>query len=71
MPTNAFTSPMLPFASPGPFNKISHAFAIHGARLLFVKDLKAWRATTLGLPGKTARNPAAGTFYTYSPAVLP
>jgi len=70
-PTDAFPSPMLPFASLGPFNRMSHAFAIHGARLLFAKDLKAWRATTLGLPGRTARKPAAGTLYAYSPAVLP
>lgn len=70
-PTGAFPSPMLPFASLGPFNKMSHALAIHGARLLFAKDLKAWRATILGLRGKTVRKPAAGTLYAYSPAVLP
>ncbi|UJW77712.1 glycosyltransferase [Rhizobium sp. SL42] len=70
-PTDEFPSPMLPFESLGPFNKMSHTFAINGARLLFAKDLKAWRATTLGLPGKTARKSAAGTLYAYSPAVLP
>ncbi|WP_264319343.1 glycosyltransferase [Rhizobium terrae] len=70
-PTGEFPSPMLPFASLGPFNRMSHTFAINGARLLFAKDLKAWRATTLGLPGKTARKRVAGTLYAYSPAVLP
>jgi sterol 3beta-glucosyltransferase len=70
-PTSAFASPMLPFASIGPFNRLSHAFAIHGGRYLFARELKAWRATALGLPGRTAREPAAGTLYAYSPAVLP
>jgi sterol 3beta-glucosyltransferase len=70
-PTDAFPSPMLPLASLGPFNRMSHAFAIKGARLLFAKELKAWRGTTLGLPGKITRRPAAGTLYAYSPAVLP
>ena len=50
---------------------MSHAFAINGARLLFAKELKAWRGATLGLPGKAARKPAAGALYAYSTAVLP
>ncbi|WP_342588833.1 glycosyltransferase [Neorhizobium tomejilense] len=50
---------------------MSHTFAIKGARLLFAKELKAWRAMTLRLPGKAAPKPAAGTLYAYSPAVLP
>ncbi len=70
-PTAAFPTPMLPFRSLGPFNRMSHAFAIHAARLLFAKDLKAWRHNTLQLTGKTTRRPPAGTLYAYSPAVLP
>ena len=46
-PTGEFPSPMLPFASLGPFNRMSHTFAIKGARLLFAKELKAWRACLL------------------------
>lgn len=57
-PTNAFASPMLPFASIGPLNRMSHAFAIHGGRLLVARELKAWRAASLGLPEKAAREPA-------------
>lgn len=70
-PTSAFPSPMLPFPSLGPFNKVSHSLAINGAQLLFSKELKAWRQRTLGLPGKTTRRPAAGTLYAYGPAILP
>jgi UDP:flavonoid glycosyltransferase YjiC (YdhE family) len=70
-PTSEFPSPLLPFASLGPFNRVSHALAIHGGRLLFAKDLKAWRAATLQLPREAARKPPAGTLYAYSPAVLP
>ena len=70
-PTGAFPSPILPFRSLGPFNKVSHSLAINAAQLLFSKELKAWRKRTLGLPGKTTRKPAAGTLYAYSPAVLP
>jgi len=70
-PTNDFPTPVLPFASLGPFNKMSHAFAIGSARWLFAKDLKKWRATALGLPATMAREPAAGALYAYSPSVLP
>jgi sterol 3beta-glucosyltransferase len=70
-PTSAFASPMLPFASIGPFNRMSHACAIHGGRLLFARELNAWRAASLGLPERAAREPAARTLYAYSPAVLP
>ena len=70
-PTGAFPSPILPFATLGPLNKLSHAPAINGARLLFAKELRVWRATALGLPEKVTLKPAAGTLYAYSPAVLP
>ncbi|WP_097142848.1 glycosyltransferase [Rhizobium subbaraonis] len=70
-PTQEFPSPMLPFVSLGPFNRMSHALAIKGARLLFAKELKEWRANTLRLSRKSVRKPAAGTLYAYSPAVLP
>jgi UDP:flavonoid glycosyltransferase YjiC (YdhE family) len=71
-PTAAFPSPLLPFGSLGPLNRVSHAFAINGANFLFAKTLKEWRKTTLGLPAKPARPLRPDrTLYAYSPAVLP
>ena len=70
-PTAAFPSPLLPFASLGPLNKISHTLAIRGAEVLFRKELRAWRERSLGLAGR--QRPAApfGTLYAYSPHVVP
>lgn len=70
-PTNEFPSPFLPFASLGPFNRMSHHLAIDGARVLFSKELKAWRAITLKSFKRTSLKAPAGTLYAYSPAVLP
>lgn len=69
-PTKAFPSPLLPFTSLGPFNRASHALATHGARVLFGKLLREWRASSLGLTGSRVRAPI-GTIYAYSPNVLP
>jgi UDP:flavonoid glycosyltransferase YjiC (YdhE family) len=68
--TSAFPSPLLPFASLGPLNRASHSLAIHGAGLLFGKDLRRWREDN-GIGAKQRPVPAAGTLYAYSPAVLP
>ena len=70
-PTSAFPSPLLPFSSLGPFNRVSHLPAIHAAELLFARELKAWRQATSGLDDRMKRKPRAGTLYAYSPAVLP
>lgn len=71
-PTSAFPTPLLPFASLGPLNRVSHGLAINGAGFLFGGLLREWRKTTLGLPprgaGKTA---SSGTLYAYSPHVVP
>lgn len=63
---------MLPFASLGPLNRVSHQLAIGGAELLFGKLLREWRESALGLPAKRrGRFRPAGTLYAYSPHVLP
>lgn len=69
-PTSAFPTPMLPFSSLGPFNKVSHQLAIRGADFLFGKVIKEWRHLSLGLTRGTAVAPAA-TLYAYSRYVVP
>ncbi|THV12440.1 glycosyltransferase [Rhizobium rhizophilum] len=69
-PTNAFPSPLLPFSSLGPFNRLSHVLALKVVGLIFGRDLKTWRARVFGTPADRALAPA-GTIYAYSPAVLP
>lgn len=70
-PTAAFPSPLLPVASLGPLNRISHALAIHGGALLFGRTIRAWRREALGLHLPPTRPDAAGTLYAYSPSVVP
>ncbi|MBP0446365.1 glycosyltransferase family 1 protein [Roseomonas sp. SSH11] len=67
-PTAAFPSPLLPFASLGPLNRLSHWLAIRGAQSLFARLLRAWRAEQLG---GAAPRPSAGTLYAYSRHILP
>jgi UDP:flavonoid glycosyltransferase YjiC (YdhE family) len=71
-PTSAFPSPILPFASLGPFNRMSHGLAVRGGELLFGRQIRDWRTASLGL-GR--RRPAGGaplaTLYAYSPEVVP
>ncbi|QJP17656.1 glycosyltransferase family 1 protein [Starkeya sp. ORNL1] len=70
-PTSAFPSPIVPFTSLGPFNRISHSLMMHASGLLFGGMLRDWREQTLGVP-KTAPNKAsAGTLYAYSRHVVP
>lgn len=69
-PTSAFPSPMLPFSSLGPFNRISHQLAMRGADFLFGKVLKEWRTQSLGSNAGTSADPAA-TLYAYSRHVVP
>ncbi|MFZ5779975.1 MAG: glycosyltransferase [Pseudomonadota bacterium] len=69
-PTSAFPSPLLPFGSLGPLNKVSHSVAPAAMSLLFGGQLSSWRKQ-LGLPrGPVARRPAA-TLYAYSRHVVP
>lgn len=71
-PTSAFPTPLLPFASLGPLNRISHGLAIKGMNVLFGGLLRDWRKTTLGLPPRsTGKIAPSGTLYAYSPHVVP
>jgi sterol 3beta-glucosyltransferase len=70
-PTSAFPTPLLPFASVGPLNRISHGLAMNGGRMLFGRELREWRVRSLGLAPKAKLPPLSGTLYAYSPAVLP
>ncbi len=69
-PTSAFPSPLLPFRSLGPLNRVSHTVALSAASLLFRRQLAAWREATLGLDSRTAAAPAT-TLYAYSRHVVP
>lgn len=71
-PTSAFPTPLLPFATLGPFNRVSHTLAIHGAGLLFGNMIRDWLRETLGLaPSSRGERQQAGTLYAYSLHVLP
>jgi sterol 3beta-glucosyltransferase len=72
-PTAAFPSPMLPFASLGPLNRISHGLAISGADALYGKLIRIWRREALGLPERAPGGLArpVATLYAYSPSVVP
>jgi UDP:flavonoid glycosyltransferase YjiC (YdhE family) len=69
-PTSAFPSPLLPMSSLGPLNWASHLLAMRGGEALFARALREWRLSTLGLPSRRAKPPAA-TLYAYSRHVLP
>lgn len=70
-PTAAFPTPVLPFASLGPLNRLSHALMIHGGNMLFSGVVRAWRAEALALPARGKPTPPAGTLYGYSRHMLP
>ena len=71
-PTSAFPSPLLPFASLGPLNRISHALAIRGSDFLFGGLLREWRETSLHLPRRRlGKGAPTATLYAYSPHVVP
>jgi UDP:flavonoid glycosyltransferase YjiC (YdhE family) len=70
-PTSAFPTPMLPFASLGPLNRVSHALAIRGPKLLFGRMVAEWRERALGLARRSSGSAASGTLYAYSPQVVP
>lgn len=68
-PTGAFPSPLLPFRSLGPLNRLSHWPAINAAEMVFGRTIQTWRQSSLGLRRGTAPRPA-GTLYAYSRHVL-
>ena len=70
-PTADFPSPLLPFTSLGPLNKISHILATRSAELLFRKELQEWKERTLGLARGGRPASPLGTLYAYSPKVVP
>lgn len=70
-PTSDFPTPMLPFGSLGPLNRISHRLVSGGSTLLFGRMIGDWRSTALGLSRKSAARPTAATIYAYSPHVVP
>jgi sterol 3beta-glucosyltransferase len=70
-PTTALPSPMLPFSSLGPFNRLSHAVVLAGSRRMFRGLVDDWRPATLDLgPSRTPRAPVA-SLYGYSRHVVP
>ncbi|MEL4378144.1 glycosyltransferase [Brucella cytisi] len=70
-PTSEFPSPLLPFRSLGPLNKMSHRLAIRGADILFARPLREWRASSLGLVGGHIKLTPDATVYGYSRHVVP
>ncbi len=70
-PTAAFPSPILPFKTLGPLNRVSHQLMIKGGGVIFAKALRAWRKESLGLAAHGKGVEPAGTIYAYSPHVLP
>lgn len=70
-PTSAFPTPIVPFASLGPLNRMSHGLMIHGGNVIFSRSVGGWREAALGLPRRGRTGAMAGTLYGYSPHVLP
>lgn len=70
-PTAAFPSPILPFRSLGPLNRLSHQLAIKGADIIFARPLREWRATFLGLSDVCIKLKPDATIYGYSRHVVP
>jgi sterol 3beta-glucosyltransferase len=68
--TSAFPTPLLPFSSLGPLNRMSHSLATRSASVLFGGLLREWRRAALGLSSGSPPLPMA-TVYAYSPHVLP
>lgn len=69
-PTSAFPSPLLPFKTLGPFNRLSHKLLARSGSALFRGLLRKWRHETLKLeqaPDTSLR----GTIYAYSKQVIP
>jgi sterol 3beta-glucosyltransferase len=72
-PTAAFPTPMLPFATLGPLNRISHGAMIGASGVLFGRTMAKWRVSALGLPARSGLSARRGvpTLYAYSPTVVP
>lgn len=70
-PTSDFPSPLFPFRSLGPLNRISHALGLQSSTAAFRGTLRRWRKETLGLAPGGKGAALAGTLYAYSPHVVP
>ncbi len=72
-PTSAFPTPIAPWASLGPLNRLSHAVADTAAERLFSGTLRSWREQTPRLAaGRSATGrPRRAALYAYSAHVLP
>lgn len=70
-PTRRFPSPLFPFRSLGPFNRMSHTLTMRAGELLFRKSLFEWRIAVLGLAKRAPLFPNRRVLYAYSRAVLP
>lgn len=70
-PTSAFPTPILPFASLGPLNRLSHRLMVHGGSFIFSGTVRQWRAEALSLAPRGKAAPLRGTLYGYSPHVIP
>jgi len=71
-PTSDFASPIFPFGSMGPLNKVSHHLAMRIPTLLFGKELREWRVSSLKLDDRaTPRYSPKGTLCAFSTEVIP
>lgn len=70
-PTSAFPTPILPFSSLGPFNRMSHALMINGGNFIFSKTVRQWHKEVLGLSASSKPAQPVGTLYGYSPQIIP
>ena len=71
-PTREFASPLVPFRSLGPLNRLSHSVMANSGDVLFRKMIGEWRASELDLPAKPKQRlrPRA-TLYAFSRHVVP
>ena len=71
-PTREFASPMVPFRSVGPFNRLSHSVMANGGEAIFRKMISEWRVSELELgPRPASKLRPSATLYAYSSSVLP
>lgn len=72
-PTAAFPTPIAPWASLGPLNRLSHIVADKAAGRLFSGTVRDWRegAPQLAAGGESAGRARRGALFAYSAHVLP
>jgi sterol 3beta-glucosyltransferase len=71
-PTASFASPLVPFRSLGPLNRLTHSVMAESGGALFRKMIGEWRVSELQLPRKPETKPKPNaTLYAYSAHVVP